>query len=422
LAKKKARKPQREFTKQQLSRWELQKKRQRIIRIVGIFIIAAVIVIVGAGWYLSQHRPLQQTAIRVNNTEFTMNYYVEMLKIYSWNVPDSNIPYLADDVVQNIERNELIRQEALKLGISVTDEEVMERLESYSLPDEDVQRDLVRTQLLISRLLDEHLDQQVPVSAEQVHLMAMLLESEPQAKEIRARLENSNNFTELAGEHSIDPFSEINQGDFGWHPEVILNELLPAHIVEFAFNSGAGTLSLPTYDEEAEKGFGYWLVRVLDRNEEEEEAHIQIMLLGSEDEAQEARNRLEAGADFATLAKELSQLEGVKENEGEYMVSPGMVSPVVDEFAFDLEVALETISEPLRDETVFTEGGYWLVKIVAKDGDRPIEDEDRDRLKEKAYNEWVASLWGDPANEIDDSYLDTDKKAWAVEQVIRART
>jgi parvulin-like peptidyl-prolyl isomerase len=248
--------------------------------------------------------------------------------------------------------------------------------------------------------------------------MVMLLESEPQAIEVRAKLEKGESFTELAEELSLDYFSKTNQGDYGWHIREILSELLPADIVEYAFNSEAGVLSQPIYDEEMSKGVGYWLARVLDRNEEEE-AHVQVMLLGSEAKAQEVRSRLETGEDFATLAKEFSQLEGVEENEGEYMVSPGMMTPAVEELVFDPETELETISEPIRDETVSTVGAYWLIKVVAKDENRRIEKDDRDLLKSKAFDQWVSSLWDDPENEVDDSYLDAEQKAWAMEQATR---
>lgn len=419
MAKKKAEKPQRIVTKRQLSRWQQQKKRQRIILGVGIFIIVAVVAIMGVGWYIGQYQPLHQTAIRVNDTKFTMKYYIEMLKVSSWNQPASSLPRLADEAIVTIERNELIRQGALKLGISISDEAINEELERYSLPNEDIQRDLVETKLVISELYDQHFESQVPVFAEQVHLMAMLLESEPQATEVRARLENGESFAELAEELSLDYFSKANEGDYGWHPEVILQELLPAHILEYAFNSETGVLSQPLYDEETSKGVGYWLARVLDRNEEEEEAHVQVMLLGSEAEAQEIRERLEAGEDFATLAKEFSQLKGVEENEGEYMLTPGMMTPSIEEVAFDPETELETISQPIRDETVGTEGAYWLIKVVAKDENRRIEKDDRDLLKSRVFDEWVSSLWDDPENEVDDSYLDAEKKAWAIEQATR---
>jgi len=419
LTKKKAEKPQREVTKRQLSHWQRQKRRQRIILGLGIFIIAAVFVIMGVGWYIGQYQPLHQTVIRVNDTKFNMKYYVEMLKLYEGDQPAQYMQYLADSAVKNIEQNELIRQGALKLGISVSDDAVTEELKSSDLPNSDVPRDLVRIQLLISKLQDEYFDQQVPVSAEQVHVMAMLLESEQQATEVKAKLDNDESFAELAEELSLDYLSKTNQGDLGWHPEDILNELLKPTIVEYAFSSEVGVLSQPIYDEELIKAVGYWLIMVLERNEDEEEAHVQAMLLGSEEEAQNVKARQEAGEDFATLAKELSQLDGVEENEGDLgMLTPGIVSPTFDEFVFNPELELEMLSEPIRDDAITTKGGYWLIKMVDKDENRPIDDNDRNLLKAKALDDWVSSLLDDPENEVDDSYLDNEKKAWAIEQAM----
>ena len=420
MTKKKTDKPQRIVTKRQLSHWQQQKKRQRIILSLGIFVIVAVVVIVGVGWYIGQYQPLHQTVIRVNNTEFNMKYYIEMLKLYGGDQPGQYTQYLADSAVKNIEQNELIRQGALKLEISVSDDAVKEELKSSDLPNSDINRDLVRTQLLIIKLRDEYFEQQVPVSADQRHVMAMLLESEQQATEVKARLENGESFAELTEELSLDYLSKTNQGDFGWHPKDILNELLGATIVEYTFNSEVGVLSQPIYDEELSKAVGYWLIMVLDIDEDEEEAHVKTMLLGSEEEAQDVKARLEAGEDFATLAKELSQLDGVEENEGDLgILTPGYVSPTFDEFVFNPELKLEMLSEPLRDEDIVTKGGYWLIKVVDKDGDRPIDDNDRNLLMAKVLDEWVSSLWDEPENEIDDSYLDDEKKAWAIGQAAR---
>ena len=421
MTKKKVVKPQRIVTQRQLSKWQQQKRRQRIILGVGIFIIAAVLVIVGVGWYIGQYQPMHETVIRVNDTEFKMKYYVEMLKLQGKNQTAEYIQYVADSVVKNIEQNELIKQGTLKLGITVSDDAVNQELKSADLPNNDVHRDLMRTQMLISKLHDEYFEHQVPVSAEQVHMMAMLLESKQQAAVVRARLKNGESFTELAEELSLDYLATTNKGDFEWHPKSILNELLGSSVpVEYAFNSKAGELSQPIYDEEIDKVVGYWLIIVPDRIEEEEEAHVKAMLLGSEEEAQDVKDRLEAGEDFATLAKEHSQLKGVEENEGDLgILFPGGMSPAFDEFVFNPELELEMLSEPIRDENVATKGGYWLVKVVDKNEDRPLEDEDRDLLKAKALNEWGSSLWDDPENEVDDSYLDDEKKAWAIEQAMR---
>ncbi len=419
MVKKKLGKPRREVTKRQLSRWQQQKRRQRIVFGSGIFIIVAVLGTIGAGWYITQYQPLHQTVIVVNDTEFDMNYYIKMLKYYGEGQPIQYMQFIADTVAEDIEQNELVRQGAMKLGISVSSDEVDEKLKSYDPPLSKDYRDIVGAQMLFDKLRDEYFDKQVPVFAEQRHIMAMLLESESQAAEVRARLEGDEDFAELAAELSLESFSKTEQGDLGWQLEGFLTRLLNTSVPdEHAFSSEVGVLSQPIYDETKAKNVGYWLIKVIEGDEVAQQALVQVILLGSEEEAQDIRDRLEAGEDFATLAEEFSQHDLSRENEGNLNVeSPDMMSPAFSEFVFDPEVELETISEPIRDDAVATTGGYWLLKVVDIDDNRQIADEDRDWLKTDALSEWVSSLWDDPENKIE-NYLDDDKKAWAIAKAI----
>jgi len=417
LVKKRRDKPRREVTKRQLSRWQQQRRRQRIIFGSGIFIIIAALGVIGGGWFVSQYQPLHQTVIKVNDAEFDMNYYIKMLKYYGEGLPAQYMQFMVDEAVTAIEQNELVRQEAEKLGISVSNDAVDEELKSRDPPLSKDYRDIIRAELLIKKLRDEYFEQKVPVSDEQRHIMAMFLESEKQASEIRAKLENDERFVDLAKELSLDSFSKEKEGDLDWRPKGILDELLTTSVVEeYAFSSDVGVLSQPIYDEDKTKMVGYWIIKVLDRKEEPEEAHVQAILLGSEEEAQGVRIRLEDGEDFADLAEELSQHRASKEDEGELTgLTPGMMSPAFDEFIFHPELRLRLLGEPVRDDAVVTNGGYWLIKVVDIDYNREIEEEDRDLLKSKALTEWVSSLRDDPENKVE-SYLDEEKKGWAILQ------
>jgi len=415
LAKKKIEKPKREVTKYQLSRWQKQKKRQRLILIAGISIIAAVAGVIGGGWYTKEYQPLQETVIRVNDTEFSMRYYIDMLEL--------NYRYGgAGDVVTFIEQNELIRQGVEDLGITVSDSEIGEELKSYDPPLGKEYGEAARASILVRKLLDEHFEQEVPLSTEQRHIMAMFLESESQVTEVRARLENGEDFGELAVELSLENLSKAGGGDLGWYPRGILSELLATPILEnYAFTADVGVLSPPLYDEAKIKGVGYWVVEVLERDEEEEEeVYVQAMLLGSEQEAQEVIAQLEDGEDFGELAEELSQDEGSKGKGGDLgWLTPEKVAPLLDDFIFNSEPG--TLSEPIRDDGLRTKGGYWLVTVVDRDDNRKIEDSDRDFLKRKALDEWVSSLWDNPENEVED-YLDSEKITWARDKAMGSIT
>ncbi len=418
MAKKKVEKPKGKFTKRQLSRWQQQKRRQRIIMSMGISVIAVVIGLIVAGiyygWYLTEYKPLQQTVIEVNGTTFNMDYYVKTLKYHAGGQSAQYIEFLLDPVLENIKRNELIRQKALELGVSISDKEVDDELKARDLPHNQAISDIVRTGLLLDKLRQEYFEPQLPLSTEQRYIMAMFLESQSQASEVKVKLEADEDFAMLAGELSLDSLTKQENGDLGWRPEGVLAELLDTSLLETqVFSSEVGVISQPLHDEDKAKSLGYWLVRVFERKADPEEAHVQAMLLASEEEAQSIKVRLEAGDDFAMLAGELSQLPGVEENKGDLgWLTPDSMSQAVSDFVFDSETELAIISEPIRDETTSTSGGYWLFKVLDS-GIREISDEDRDSLVTQAMNDWLSPLMDDTENEIV-SYLDDEMRAFAV--------
>lgn len=420
MAKKKIGKPKREVTRRQLSRWQRQKRRQRIILGLGALVVATVLGIMGVGWFISNYQPMQQLVVKVNSTEFNMDYYIEMLEFYGKGQPVNYIYALADEIPVVIGRNELIRRGAFGLGIVVSDQEAEEELKSHDPPFNDAHRDVVRTQLLVTKLLGRHFEQTVPMLTEQRHIMAMFLESQSQADQVRASIEAGEDFAELAAELSLDGFSSDEQGDLGWHPGDILVELLATSIpVEHAFGLDTGVLSQPLYDETKIKRVGYWLVKILDSRQEPQQVRVQAMLLGSETEAQDVSARLEAGEDFAALAEELSRHEATSQSGGDFDWLSSEDVATGSDFAawadiFELETGV--ISQPIPDNTRITSGGYWLLTVLDKEDSRQISDDDRTLLKSKALSEWVLSLWDDPAVQVD-NYLTDEMREWALARV-----
>jgi len=436
LAKKKKRveKPRHEPTKRQRSHFKQHQRRQRFIFGSGILIIVAVLVVVGAGvyfgWYVPDVKPLQETVIRVNDTEFNMDYYVKTIKYQviqlesmGISVSIEQMTYLADGGVTAIQTNDLVRQGASKLGITVGDEELAARIdEEFGDYDpslikgyEDIIEDVVRSQMLREKLLDDYFDQQVPQSAEQRHVLAMFLESQSQASEVRDRLEGGELFSDMTAEFCLDSYCKSQDGDLGWHPREILSQLVNSDVlVDSAFSAEVRVLSQPIYEETKFKALGYWLIEVEFVDAEVDYAQLKVMLLSSEQEANEIRARLENGEDFATLAAEFSQHADSKENGGELEIDArGSFSEAFEEFVFNPEMELGTLSQPIKDDTVGTEGGYWLIKVAEAASDRLIDEADRDTLKRDALNQWTEGLPDDPDNTVE-SFLDEEKTNWAI--------
>ncbi len=417
MAKKKVERPKGKPTKRQLSRWQQQKRRQRVIISIGVSVIAVAVGLVVAGiyygWYLPEQKPLKQTVIEVNGTQFNMDYYIEALEYHAGGQSAQYIEFLLEPVLESIKHSELIRQEALELGITISDKEVEEELNSRNLPRNQAVSAMVRTQLLLERLRQEYFGLQVPLSTEQRYIMAMLLESQSQAAEVKAKLDDSEDFAQLAGELSLDSLTKENNGDLGWRPKGVLAGLLDTSLLDdYAFGSEVGVVSQPLHDEGKTKSLGYWLIQVLERREEGKEAHVQAMLLASREEAWDIRSRLEAGEDFGQLATSFSHLPGVEEDNGDLgWVTKSDASQAFADFVFDSETELSIMSEPIGDETIDTKGGYWLFKVL-DEAIREIYDEDRELLVTKILDDWLAALMDDPESKVI-SYLDSEMKAFA---------
>ena len=188
---------------------------------------------------------------------------------------------------------------------------------------------------------------------------------------------------------------------------------------ESAFSAEVGVLSQPILEETKTKQVGYWLVEVIEVDDTVDpiKAEVRRILVGSEQEAIDIRDRLEAGEDFAELAAEFS-LDTLSNAEGgEITLSPGVSTAAFEDYVFDPEVELGVLSQPIRDAEGSSTGGYWLIKVVASEDNREIDEENRLILKNDTLNNWVEGLRDNPENIIVNN-LDEEKKQWAVTYVM----
>jgi len=380
-------------------------------------IIAAVVFLVGiSSWvgyeYYKDYKsdPLRQVVIKVNNVSFTMEYYVKLLNGYTAGMNSTELYYMGDtianDIANDIIKTEVLRQGAKNLGIEVTSEEIDAKLKEAGLPDDEVYRYMAKG-VLLQEKLDEYFGSQLPDTMEQAHVQAMLVESEEVATELIAEIEAGGNFTALAKEFSCNSSVE---GDLGWLPR----ELMPnTMIADAAFNITPGEISQPIYNKTATKDVGYWLIEVTDKQDDEIKARA--MLLGSEAEAEYVKAEL-VSRNFSSLAREYSQHESKDEGGELGSLKPGdMGSDAFDEVAFNLPV--NEVSEPVKDKSVHTTGGYWLVEVIDR-GDRELDETVKKELIDNRFNSSLAE-WKE--NSIIENLLDQGKRAWAVMKVLEGR-
>jgi hypothetical protein len=282
----------------------------------------------GAMW----HQPIA----RVNDTVFDMRYYVNMLRLYgagqgSDPTADFQLAYNLVTVIQN---NELVRQEAEKHGITVSQTEVQEEIKSYLNFDPDEESTDEFNQRIDAALRGIHLSR---AEFEEMFIMPMLLQQKLQ--------------------------------------EHIGNQKYPE-----------GQLF--------------------------QHVNVQAMLLGTQEQASEAKSKWEGGEAFDELVSEFSPLRHYDSHE---WLPSGIESSVFDGFAFAEGSENVGISGPMRDTTYSTEGGYWLIMVLGKEN-RTLSDDNRSTLVSDAFREWFQNAPNAEGIRVE-SYLDYSRINWALDHL-----
>ena len=239
---------------------------RRKTAIIWTVVVAVVLgLAIGIGYYVIYALPLQQTIIKVNSAEITIDYFIRRMLLVSGTGDIFSM-------IETITNEEFIKQGAPRApyNIRVTDEEVTKALkeaarggnETISEPEfrawyrnelnesrlsDQEYRDLTRTYVMAQRLGD-YLAARVPSVAEQVHLQLILFCSYDDALEAAEKLEEGADFAELARQVSIDTASGEEGGDLGWWPEDALGIQSGTMFLtppSWLFDLGTGEISPP---------------------------------------------------------------------------------------------------------------------------------------------------------------------------------
>lgn len=403
--------PKRVPTKHQLSKWQRQTKIRRIVIIAAVVFLAGILSWVGYGYYKDRIKPFREVVIMVNDTSFDMGYFVKILDAYTADTNSTTLylygEYIAGIVADEVIKAEVSKQGAKNLGIEVTAEEIEAGLTERQWTDDRVYRDIINA-VLLQEKLETYFNSTVTDTMEQAQAQVMLVESEEVADEVITKIEAGGNFTALAEEFSCNSSIE---GDLGWLPR----ELMPnTMIADTAFNLTPGEISQPIYDETATKNIGYWLIEVTAA--QNETINALAMLLGSEAEAERVKAELAAGGNFSALAGNYSQHES-KTNGGKLdgLKRGDMGSTVFDQVAFN--ITLNQVSEPVKDDSAQTTGGYWVVVVIDR-GEHQLEEKVKEELIDKHWNDWFEERQEDSTIE---NRLNEEKKRWAVNEVLKER-
>ncbi len=142
-----------------------------------------------------------------------------------------------------------------------------------------------------------------------------------------------------------------------------------------------------------------------------EQVHLHAIPFNSPDDARRAKERLDAGADFGTLARELSSDEELKKSGGDLGWFPrGALDPALAQAAFG-ELQIGKASDP-----IYLDGNSFAIVMVSeRAAARAIEESALQWLKALVLEEWLDREL--PSHKVElrgfrkDSY-DSETDAW----------
>ncbi|MDP6514017.1 MAG: SurA N-terminal domain-containing protein [SAR202 cluster bacterium] len=238
------------------------RRRQRLaFGIIGVFLLVIVGIIV-AGYAIIFVFPPQQLVVRVNDVEYTRGDMVKLLRLRQATLESLGQTFNSSDDVfealQIIVENEIIAQSVSKLGLSVTTEELDDRVRGIMAPTADeaqgksedqIEREfqeryrqyLNTTQVaesehraLVQRaLLREKVRQlvgdKVPTLGEQVYVHRIIMGNQDEIDIMQTNLADALGddksseaiqviFKLVARDFSSDPDTVQNGGELGWIP------------------------------------------------------------------------------------------------------------------------------------------------------------------------------------------------------------
>jgi parvulin-like peptidyl-prolyl isomerase len=226
----------------QTARQRKERSQQLLVTAIGGLIIAVIAGLTAFGFYLSQRGPGGEKALEVGNTSFNTSYVLQRVRMLSnESVLQGQIPQaqtVLSGAVANIQEEEVLRQQARTLGITLESEEIASEvggrigvapddrttyenalkaiLEQTGLTHQQYQR-MIEGQLLRDKVSD-HFAATVPRSADQARVRMIVVPTQADAQSVLRRLEQGEDFANLAREVSRDTASRESGGELGWIP------------------------------------------------------------------------------------------------------------------------------------------------------------------------------------------------------------
>lgn len=253
-------------------------KKKLALLVLGVFLVSGLF---GCGNKVPEGTVATVNGEPISQEELDINYnqFLQLYAFYGFDVTQDDIKLEArNTMLDNMITQELLLQEAEKRGLSVSDEEVEEDIQSmvtnqYGGSQADLEeavqqagmtmdffKDAKKEELLLTKLQTELVNN--PEIVDVIKASHILVDTEEEANEIIAQLDGGADFAALAQEKSTDTGSAANGGELGYFA---VNGVTTSKMVD-AFSQGAQALEVGEYSKTpVQSEFGYHIILVEDK-------------------------------------------------------------------------------------------------------------------------------------------------------------
>ncbi len=346
-----------------------------------------------------------------------ISFFKQQARSNRQNLPPDDV--LANRVLEELINQEIRRQHARSTGISIDAASTNRAIEQIARNnnmdslqfretlanqgfDYDLFRQNIERELLLQRLIEREVQPRIRVSQQEIddyvesirndaeeqqryriqHILiavpptadsAATDEAEQRARDVLQRLQNGDDFAEVAATSS-DGARALQGGDLGWRT---LQEL-PDFLADALGNMSAGELSEPLRSAN-----GFHVIRLADKQSGDQSQLSEVLArhifiagdaTDTEQRLREVRQQVIEGASFEALAAEISEDPNSADKGGELpWFSEGQLPAEMEDMANTLEK--DEISPPFR-----TQFGWHLMQLL----DRRTREIDEETLRNQA--------------------------------------
>ncbi len=279
------------------TRWDEERRTQRLVFGLGGLVVIVVAAIAAFGYYQTEIRPKGETVVQVGDRSFSLQYLERRVR---YDIREGNTTYAANLaqaaqlLVDEIGREELMRQGAPEKGVDLSDgvidaeiasregvptnadrntfaEAYRKAVRSSGLSTQGY-RDVIAADLA-GEAVQTKFEEGAAETAEQVRFRAIVLATEEDAQAALDRIHNGEDFAVVAQEVSLDTASAGQGGEHDW----IIQGVTDPALDEALFSLEVGQLSEVITGQNA-----FFIVEVLEKAADRETTDAQRSSLASQ--------------------------------------------------------------------------------------------------------------------------------------------